>query len=235
MNGNMVEFSADFSRTMKGLRARFLAAPQEVGRGTDRALLAAAPFRGALADARVGDIDSRDGLAAFWINLYNACASLSMVELGIRGSILFRADFFIRTVVRVGGLTFSLDAIEHGVLRGNRSPRAWPLHPFRRADPRRELSLPVPDPRLAFALNKGAASSPVLQLFGLGDLDDELGQAELRFALGHFQADPERRSIHCSRLYAWSRADLGERWLGDPMYRGWKISYETFDWKAAPG
>jgi len=235
MSEDLVDLSAAFSRTMKRLRAELLGSAEDGERSGDGARLAAASFRGDLAAARIHDLQSTERRTAFWINIYNACASLSLVELGIRGTILLRADFFIRTAIEVGGLGFSLDAIEHGVLRGNRHPRAWPLRPFGRTDPRRELALPAPDPRLSFALNKGAASSPALRIFAAGDLEDELNDAELAFALKHFHADPERRAILCSRLYDWSRTDIGERWLGDPAYRGWKVSHEVFDWRAAPG
>ncbi|HUW40266.1 MAG TPA: DUF547 domain-containing protein [Rectinemataceae bacterium] len=235
MSEDLVELSAAFSRSMLKLRESFFSSSGEIARAETMARLAAAPFRGALAEAEPRSLEGPGERAAFWINLYNACVSLSLVELGIRENILLRADFFIRTVIELGGFGFSLDAIENGVLRGNRRPRAWPLRPFGSGDPRRALCLAGPDRRLCFALNKGAASSPAVRIFSAAALDEELEAAERDFAARHFTADAAARRLSCSRIFAWARQDIGAFWLGGPAYRGWKTRYEDFDWRAAPG
>ncbi len=233
MSEDLVELSAAFSRSMRRLRADFFASPAEIQRAETMARLAAAPFRGALAEAEPRSLEGPGERAAFWINIYNACVSLSLVELGIRENILLRADFFIRTVIELGGFGFSLDAIENGILRGNRRPRAWPLRPFGSGDPRRALCLAGPERRLCFALNKGAVSSPSLRVFSAVRLEAELDEAERDFAAGHFVPDAAAKRLRCSRIYAWARKDIGAFWLGESAYRGWKTRYEDFVWRAS--
>ena len=62
----------------------------------------------------------------------------------------------------IGGQTFSLNALEHGVLRGNvPGPYTWSA-PFRSGDPRAGAVLPL-DVRIHFALNCGATSCPAVR------------------------------------------------------------------------
>ncbi|HTX71221.1 MAG TPA: DUF547 domain-containing protein [Rectinemataceae bacterium] len=235
MAHDLAGLSAAFSHAMQKLRAEHFAGSVEADREESHARLAAAPFRGELVAARVDTLETIEQRRAFWMNIYNACVSLSIVELGLRGSILLRAEFYIRTAIEIGGLGFSLDAIENGVLRANRRPRAWPLRPFGRSDPRLAHCLPQPEPRLCFALNKGVASSPSLRVFEPRTIGRELEAAEAEFSAVHFIADSGERRICCSRLYGWARRDMDGRWLDDPAYRGWKVSYEPFDWRVSSG
>ncbi len=57
---------------------------------------------------------------AFFINLYNALVIHATVVLGVPRTSAGRGAFFSTSSYAVGGATYSLDDIEHGVLRGNR-------------------------------------------------------------------------------------------------------------------
>jgi hypothetical protein len=67
----------------------------------------------------------------------------------------------------IGGAVYSLDDIEHGVLRANRGhPAAGGRPQFGPEDPRRRgLVVQELDPRIHFALNCGARSCPPIRVY----------------------------------------------------------------------
>eukprot|EP00966_Prymnesium_polylepis_P276217 6381421-Prymnesium_polylepis.1 len=81
-------------------------------------------------------------------------------------------------VYKLAGLRFSLDDIEHGILRCNTPPPGADAPPFSAADDARApLALQQLDPRVHFALNCGARSCPPIKVFSAGRIDEELGLA----------------------------------------------------------
>ena len=58
-------------------------------------------------------------LAAFLINAYNACVRVALTTVGVPAGALARATYFKRVGVRFRDGFYSLDDIEHGLLRGN--------------------------------------------------------------------------------------------------------------------
>ena len=250
MAEDLVALSARFSRAMRDLRAAFLAGPPSPGPATppsgwlsaagatplswaDRARLEAVPFRAALADAELAALAEGGERCAFWINVYNALASLSVVELGIRGRLESQANFPFRTVLVAGGFRWSLDDIEDGILRGNRPGRGWPWRPFGRRDGRAVLALRDPDLRARFALDRCTRSSPAFRAYSAAKIREELAAAEADFAAEAFRPVPAERTIVCSRLFAWWRRDFPGRWLDDLAYKGWKVRYLPYDGRVA--
>ena len=63
----------------------------------------------------------------------------------------------------VGGLLFTLDEIEHGVLRCNRGHPKDQKPMFSDEEARESLALNSLDPRIHFALNCGATSCPPIR------------------------------------------------------------------------
>jgi hypothetical protein len=66
---------------------------------------------------------------AFFVNLYNALVIHGFVVVGPPTNLYQRLFFYNHTCYSVGGLVYSLNDIEHGILRGNQKPFAS----FRRA------------------------------------------------------------------------------------------------------
>ena len=79
----------------------------------------------------------------------------------------------------VGGLLFSLDEIEHGVLRCNRGhPKdKKPMFGLTENDPRMKLMLTKFDARIHFALNCGANSCPPIRIYQADRLNAQVGIA----------------------------------------------------------
>src|SRR5712692_7951355 len=83
---------------------------------------------------------------AFWINLYNDLVTEGLAALGVRQTVWEVPAFFDRIRVRIGGLEFSANDIEHGVLRVNRPNPLSSAPPFSPGDPRLAHVMPDLDP-----------------------------------------------------------------------------------------
>src|SRR5712692_11490811 len=81
---------------------------------------------------------------AFWLNLYNACVLRDALELEVEG-------FFARERARVAGRGWSLDDIEHGLLRGNAPKPGSFSAPMKKSDPRLAYVPLTYDERMHFA------------------------------------------------------------------------------------
>lgn len=151
-------------------------------------------------------LDRREHRLAFWINVYNALARHGLAALPVRRTVWEVWNFFGRVSYRVGGFTFSLDDIEHGVLRGNRARRLPPWPAFRRGDRRGSLAIVPPDPRIHFALNCGARSCPPVAVYRADQIDRQLDLATRSFLTQ--EVAPEGDRIVCSKLLEWYTADF---------------------------
>ena len=103
----------------------------------------------------------------------------------------------------VGGLLFTLDEIEHGVLRCNKG-HPKDQKPMFSDEARKSLSLSFLDPRIHFALNCGATSCPPIRLLKISRLNKivifkfhSLGQQTANFNLFTYLFSPKFQS----RLY----------------------------------
>lgn len=197
-------------------------------------------------------IDGDRPRLAFWINLYNALVLHRLCLEPIRGSLLRHLRFFDRVAYRVGGEDYSLNQIEHGLLRSNRRP-PYRLRRTMRPSDRRLGSAPGRlDPRIHFALNCGARSCPPIQAYDPDVLDEQLDFASRAYLEAETKIDPDRRRVALPRLMRLYRADFGSRSEqlafaarhlpaveelraregGEP-----RIGYARFDWTvaASPG
>lgn len=155
---------------------------------------------------------TRGARLAFWINTYNALVAEGIAALGLRRSIWEAPDFFQRVRCRVGGLVFSADEIEHGVLRGNRPSPLSAAAPFPEGDPRGACAIVPPDPRVHFALNCGARSCPVLRTYEAERLEAQLDAATRAFVANEVTVDGNGLII--SEIFKWFRADFEDLSVG---------------------
>ncbi len=145
---------------------------------------------------------------AFWINTYNALVADGITALGLRRSVWEAPDFFQRIRCRVGGLVFSADEIEHGVLRGNRPGPLSAAVPFPEGDPRRAWAIVPPDPRIHFALNCGARSCPPVRPYDAGQLDRQLDAATRAFVNGEVML--EGNVLALPEIFKWFQSDFDD-------------------------
>ena len=194
-------------------------------------------------------LKGREEQLAFWINLYNVMVIHGIIELGIRDSVNEVNGFFTRILYQVGDYTFSLDDIEHGILRGNRGRLTALLKPFSAADPRRALIIDPPDPRIHFTLVCASLSCPPIEIYTARDIDKELTLAgEVTVNAGGMVINREKRTLYLSKIFDWYGKDFGpdlparlrflSRFLYDREERSFvfnnadtlKVEYQEYDW-----
>jgi Protein of unknown function, DUF547 len=194
---------------------RAVGAATGAGGAVDYARLAASPETAA-ATARARDLARVDPIAletrplrlAFWINVYNALVLHGVLALGVRGTVHRTWNFFGRAAYRVGAGVFTLEEIEHGLLRNN-ATRAFPPWPVLSAkDPRLVLAVAPADPRIHFALNCGARSCPPVGAYRPAALDGQLELATRSFVNEEVTLD-DRGRVACSKLFRWYGRDFG--------------------------
>jgi hypothetical protein len=121
---------------------------------------------------------------AFFINTYNALIVHGTVVHGTPSNLLKRLKFFGSCIYSIGGVNYSADDIEHGILRANATSPAsvgallgLPIlkkPQFRDGDPRRSVVVDPMDPRIHFALVCGAQSCPPIKLYTPDNLEQGL-------------------------------------------------------------
>jgi hypothetical protein len=171
---------------------------------------------------------------AFWINIYNAYFLL------LRQQGWQRPDIFREPLVPVAGKRFSLDEIEHGILRRCRSKWALGYLPspfFRRSVYR--LMLQRPDYRIHFALNCGARGCPPIGFYREDQIQQQLDTATHGFLEQETVVDETHKILHTTRLMRWYLGDFGGfhgirqllvRTLGLKP-QSWRIHFQSYDWR----
>ena len=147
---------------------------------------------------------------AFWINIYNTGVIHGVIELGLEHSVKEFPGFFNRIAYEIGGFHFSLNEIEHGLLRGNRRHPYRLLRPFREKDLRREFAVIPMDPRIHFALVCGARSCPPIGFYETEQIDFQLELAAASFINSpQVRISPRERTILISMIFKWYKVDFG--------------------------
>lgn len=222
------------------------------GRTCDYAALAASRERGRLA-ASLANLEGFDpkrvripAQTAFWINVFNAVVLRDAPELEVVASVKEVQGFFERERCKVGGFGYSLDDIEHGLLRGN-VPKAGALRaPMKKDDPRLAHMPLAYDERMHFAMYSASHSSPALRVYEAGDLDRQMEGATTDYIRRTVRVDDGGALIVLPRQFKWYAGDFGgERGAVDfalarlddetvdlvDQRRGRvKVRYDEFDW-----
>lgn len=157
-------------------------------------------------------LHDRSQRLAFWINLYNTMVLHGVVELGIKESVKEKRGFFNRVKYDIGGYLFSLNDIEHGILRGNtRIPnRFW--RAFGRDDPRCDFIVSPMDIRIHFTLVCGSQSCPPIGFYSADGIEAQLELAAQSFINSkEVEIIPEEKVLRISQIFKWYRADFGTR------------------------
>jgi hypothetical protein len=170
---------------------------------------------------------------AFWLNLYNALTLHAIEQTQIQKTVLESIGFYARFAYLVGGHPYSLNDIEHGVLRANRAVFGRP--PFASNDPRTKNILPF-EARIHFALNCGATSCPPIRAYVGSNLE-----AQLELATGSYLqvCKLEAGVVWLPRLLAYYPQDFPKPLEFVRVYRPdlpqkSRIKYLPYSWKLEP-
>jgi hypothetical protein len=145
----------------------------------------------------------------FWLNVYNALVLQAVVARGVTESVRAVGDFYGESKYDVGGYEFSLDDIEHGLLRANEPARRGARRPMREGDPRQRLAPILFDERVHFAMYSACRSSPWLETFTEAGLDVQLESATRRYLSAHIRLDAGCKALRVPKVFDWYEPDFG--------------------------
>ncbi|XP_064411441.1 uncharacterized protein LOC102359383 isoform X2 [Latimeria chalumnae] len=188
---------------------------------------------------------------AFFINTYNALTLHGLASRDtIPQSVLEVDGFWKTTAYNIGGFEFSLDDIEHGILRANSPHPTRPQPQFGTNDPRSQFTVKTRDPRVHFALVCGGKSCPAINVYSSKNLERALNTASKSFCQQEIQVEESKKQVTLSKIFQWYMIDFAQdakgviRWvlpfltkeqqeaashlLDDPDL---KISYSDYDWQ----
>nr|XP_053631737.1 uncharacterized protein LOC128688056 isoform X1 [Cherax quadricarinatus] len=172
--------------------------------------------------SRLQDVDvsklNNNQRMAFFINVYNALTVDSLCHLKtLPASTLDVENFWTTNAYLIGPHTYTLDQIEHGILRGNKAHPSSGTPVLSPADPRQEHRLPNLDPRIHFALNCGAKTCPVVRVYSESNLEAVLETATNSYLLQEVQVT--EGVLKLPQILEWYQQDFADdqegmlRWI----------------------
>lgn len=144
---------------------------------------------------------------AFWINCYNAFTQIMLRRHP--EAYQSRTHFFGDKQIQIAGQRFSLDAIEHGILR--RSRIKWGLGYLQKpfvGKTEKVLRVDTVDYRIHFALNCGAKSCPPIAYYTPEKLDQQLDLATKAYLSAEATYDTAGNTIHLPKIMSWFQETL---------------------------
>ena len=181
-----------------------------------------------LSNEKPNDTWSENEVLAFWINLYNAATVQivirnypvnSIKEIGPKLSIPFVNDVWEIEFIAVGGKIYSLNDIEHGILRKEHE-----------------------EPLIHFALNCASHSCPPLrnEAYTPEKLDDQLREQTTMFINNRDMNTINSGSAELSKIFQWYKGDFTEegslidfinRYSKIKLLPAASISYKNYSWE----
>jgi len=165
---------------------------------------------------------------AFWINIYNGLTNYWIIKKKIKKNMLEKPLLFAFAKINIGGHQWSLDNIEHGILRCNRRSPIGICKPFSARDKRRQWMCETLDYRIHFALNCGGLSCPPIAFYTEENIDKELTLAEESFVEQEFEVDKAQKTLRCSKIFTMYRNDFEGVYINDKRYRDFKIKAKKY-------
>lgn len=175
---------------------------------------------------------------AFWINLYNAFTQVALKNNPEQYK--NRGKFFGNKQIEIAGKPFSLDDIEHGILR--RSKIKWSLGYLNKLFPgktEKKLRVDRLDYRLHFALNCGAKSCPPIAFYKPENINQQLEQATKTYLRSEAEYDDITNTVKLPTLMSWFRRDFGgkkkmikllQQLSIVPADKKPKVKFKEYDW-----
>jgi hypothetical protein len=153
----------------------------------------------------IDGLNNDDAIKTFWINMYNAWFQI----LASRDK-LKRPEIFTDKKINIAGKNFSLDDIEHGILRKYRWKYSMGYLPkFFPGKLIKQLAVSAIDYRIHFTLNCGATSCPPIAFYSYEYIDKQLNLATKSFLSSETEFDDRRKEVRVTKIMDWFRGDFG--------------------------
>jgi len=183
------------------------------------------------------ELNTDDKRKAFWINIYNAFFLILRKE-----EKLGKAKIYLSKRIVIAGKSFSLDDVEHGILRKDKYKKAVTfIMGLLRSKNVKNFVVDELDYRIHFALNCGAKSCPPIAFYHADKIDRQLDIATQNFLESESEYDHENKILHTSTLCKWYLDDFGGKDGVRKMYleqleidvSDYKILYKDYLWEEA--
>jgi hypothetical protein len=170
----------------------------------------------------------------FWINVYNSYYQVLSTREKKTNPAIFKEK-----LIPVAGHSFSLDDIEHGILRKYRCkysmgylPQFFPSKLIKR------LAVSRIDYRIHFTLNCGAKSCPPIAFYPYEKLELQLEVATRSFLRTETDIDTIKKVVSTSKILQWFKGDFGgskgiRSLLSKVLNRdfsGYLLRFKEYDW-----
>ncbi|MEO6869048.1 MAG: DUF547 domain-containing protein, partial [Ginsengibacter sp.] len=189
-------------------------------------------------DSLATTLSNDDRRKAFWINLYNGFTQYFLKkDPGLYKS---RGKFFKSKQINVAGTDWSLDQIEHDILR--RSKIKWSLGYLNKifvSKKIKKLRVDRLDYRIHFALNCGAKSCPPIAFYDPNHINQQLDVATRAYLTGEADYDSTNNKLELPAIMGWFRRDFkGKKNMLKllkkldivPQDKFPRISFKKYDW-----
>ncbi len=189
----------------------------------------------------VNNLPDRPEKLAFWINTYNAFVIYLLREDPSRFD--NRGQFFSGKQIDIAGILFSLDDIEHGIIRDARIK--WSLGYLKKwfvPNHIRQLSIKVRESRVHFALNCGARSCPPVAIYDGATIFDQLDKGSRRYLRDVTKV--VGNTVNTTPLLSWFRADFnGKKGIRKMLQeynlvdsgKNYQLQFRRYDWSLMIG
>lgn len=176
-----------------------------------------------------------DRKKAFWLNVYNAYYQILRIEKNMD-----KPDIYRKRAFTIAGEPFSLDDVEHGILRKFRYKYSlgYLANPFT-SRLIKGLAVEELDYRIHFALNCGAKSCPPIAFYKVKNINSQLDLATQAFLEGETKYNDDKKVVHTTALFQWFAGDFGgkkgirkiyQQQLGKDI-SAYSIKYKEYSWE----
>jgi Protein of unknown function, DUF547 len=156
-------------------------------------------------DRLVSGLNNDNAIKTFWLNMYNGWFQVLAVREKLKNPEIFKSER-----IMIASKKFSLDEIEHGILRKFR----WKyskgyLASFFPGKTIKQLAVEKIDYRIHFALNCGAKSCPPIAFYKYANIDRQLDIAAKVFLKSETEIDTINKTVSVTKIMDWFAADFG--------------------------
>ena len=188
------------------------------------------------------ELDTDDKRKAFWINIYNSFAIIYLKpEPTVVLNSIRRKQFFNKKRIQISSYTFSLNDVEHQILRKSKIwwGKGYLKQPFVHSC-FKKLRVDKFDVRIHFALNCGGLGCPPIRYYKNDTINAQLEMATQAFLFSETKKEPTKKQIKISKLFSWYIGDFGGTKGIHSFLKKYeiitdsenpKIIYSTYNWE----
>ncbi len=160
----------------------------------------------------LASLQDRNARLAFWLNVYNFMTIDGVLGFGVKTDVKHTNGFFNKSCYLLGKHIFSLDDIEHGILRNNHRHPYTLFRQFNNTDTRKTFCINPLESRIHCCLVCAAKSSPPLVVYSPETLETQLEGVTDYFLKTHgMQIDLEKSELWLDRTFYWYRKDFEQQ------------------------